>query len=308
MDQSRKSSRLYLLIASPFTLILAALLYLSLRKPPDPYYAGKPLSQHLIIFFGKPSPSLLLPPRSASLRQAQEPKAAEALHFLGSRAVPLLSYWLKDADSLTKRTGRTFCAKYGIRCPELFQDRSEIALSALSEIPEYVPPTVAPILENWLNNPAAAQKQRPLLFFLLRQALEAERPATPEQRERVLDGVCSIKLTSPNDREKLRRLADVIDQDSTLRNLRSLRKGTHAEKVGAAAFFRVYPTLPERVVPLLIPCLSSTNSVLQEESAKALGAYGPEAEKALPRLSNLLSHPKPYVAAAASNAVRNCQR
>src|SRR4051812_6829632 len=218
MEKGRtKTSRLYWFIACPFLLILLALLFTSLRKPPDPYYAGKPLSRHLIFLFGKPSPSL--PAIPAPMRHTAEVQAHEALHFLGSRAVPLLAYWLKDADSLTKRTGRAFCANYGIHSPELFDDRSEIALSAFLEIPEHVPPAVAPTLEGWLNNPAAAQKQRPLLFFLLRQALEAERPETVEQRERILDGVFAIKIDAPDDRAELRRLADMIDADWTVRNL-----------------------------------------------------------------------------------------
>jgi len=95
-----------------------------------------------------------------------------------------------------------------------------------------------------------------------------------------------------------------LDPDGTIVNLLYLESGIASEKPGAALYFRDKPRSPERVVPLLMTNLTLGGSGnLLRNLCDALAAYGTNATPALPQLTNLLTHPRPAVREAASNAV-----
>lgn len=94
-----------------------------------------------------------------------------------------------------------------------------------------------------------------------------------------------------------------LDPTGCIRNLLHLESTNDAAKVGAAMLFRDSPVMPERVVPLLIKILTSSNRALLERSAQALGSYGAQSKPALPLLTNLSHHPRPAVSRAALSAI-----
>lgn len=99
------------------------------------------------------------------------------------------------------------------------------------------------------------------------------------------------------------RAIEEIDPQRIFHPLLVLELGPLPNRVGAARELAELPRMPERAVPLLIANLSSTNRSVQEACAIALAKYEAQALPALPTLSNLLSHPRPRIRAAASNAL-----
>jgi hypothetical protein len=86
-------------------------------------------------------------------------------------------------------------------------------------------------------------------------------------------------------------------------NFLQLSSDQPSEQAAATYFFSSQPILASNVVPHLTSNISSTNTQLLEITAKALAAYGPAAQDALPELTALLIHPKKQVRNAASNAI-----
>ena len=100
-------------------------------------------------------------------------------------------------------------------------------------------------------------------------------------------------------------LITTLDTDGFLQNMLYLESGRPSERPAAALYFRDIRREPERIIPLLISNLAPTNSAnLLQNASEALGSYGTNAVSALPMLSNLVTHPRTYVAAAASNAIQ----
>jgi hypothetical protein len=206
-----------------------------------------------------------------------------------SSAAPVLISKLADADELQLLDIAPLLEKIIETASK--EDRARIAQSCV--------PLVPTLLERASHGAVAIGSSE--ITFLLKNILqygrfdEAQREALLQQIV-VSAGPDSSPWTSD-------RLADALDSDYTLRNELLLRSGISSKQSSAAEFFRTNPVKPDRIIPLLRSCLSSTNRNLVEQSAKALGAYGAAATDVLPELRALLLQTSGYVVNAASNAI-----
>lgn len=142
---------------------------------PEPLYNGKALSDYLYAaydpnlltpfgpsygFAGSLAPGPALPPKVF----AAQSDAREALKGLGPKAAPLLTAWLKEADSSVKQRARKISAKYRLPSLRIFADRRSIAIHALSQMP-VASVDVIEFLDDWLRT--GGEQERDLAFALL---------------------------------------------------------------------------------------------------------------------------------------------
>ncbi|HEX7859228.1 MAG TPA: HEAT repeat domain-containing protein [Verrucomicrobiae bacterium] len=317
------------LLALSAVLLLAVLAYAVARftAPDDPLYGGEPLSSHLHALYGLPP---TIRNRTASPKQlaqfdARERKRTNARNVLvavqpGREALPLLTNWLAS-------TPPKWQVKLGERLRQHNADylhwsvnRQSLAWSFLAEFPIDAGRELIPYF--YLAKTNANERDYRIACIAMSSILSKGKNTDPDIALRVLmpllyesrdDSAAKVlrptasplwvghlQFFSPYSVE---RAIDTIDPQRTLRPLYILEIGPLPARVGAAMELADSPRLHERSVPLLIANLSCTNRSVQERCAIALGKYGPTAAPALPALSNLLAHPRPYVRKAASYAI-----
>jgi hypothetical protein len=326
--------------ASILLFALALAFYIPTHRVPDPLYRGQRLSHILdqpTRIWSAPTGRLI------TLSSNSSGSALPALQELGPRSLPLLISWLQERDCPFKIRGRKLCARFRFPIPALFQCRTDVAMFWLGFIPQHASsaapelilmltnpdelqsleivtlldkivetankedrariaqsflPLVPPLLERASRGPVSVSSSE--IASLLTKTLPYGR-FNSTQRESLLRQI--MASTANGSPWTFDRLADRLDPDYTLRNELLLRSEIPIKQSSAAEFFRSNPVKPDRIIPLLRSCLSSTDYTLIEQSAKALGAYRTEATNVLPELRALLRHPSSYVVNSASNAI-----
>jgi hypothetical protein len=292
-------------------------------QPEDPLYAGTPLSVHLYSLYA-PQPRLRGPLLTASNTPSARAIAAWRADGLkrnaarqvlssvrpGREALPLLTHWLATKPLPWKLKLGERLRSYNADYLNLSVDRRAVAINFLFEFPLGAANELRPHLEaaisstndiellqigsafirnlNGATDIAVEDALRVLMAFKYR--FQGESPfGVPNFRPFTLFEIDGAILR--------------LDPQRIFLPLYVLEFGPVPERVGAAMELAAFPRLPDRAVPLLLNNLSSTNRSVQEQCAKALSQYGGQARIALPALTNLLSHSKPRVQIAASNAI-----
>lgn len=307
-------------------------------RAPDPKYNGRRLSSHLykghapLVLAGLPSSNQL------ALLRNRYGETSEALRALGPEAVPLLDEWLRTTDQPWRASIAKLLQKRQINWPWFSApSRRYMAFRALWDVRGHATLVTPTLLEIAKTGSLREQSEALIgLDMILNSAPDKDRDWILDQVEPCVETIISMAQSRPSnaaienllttvyryrppaDKEKtvIRLLSldppiadqviDSLDRNGQMRNMGYLNypgEDPTGLKVGAAIFFRDAPVLPEKVVPLLMRGLDSTNCALIERCAQALGAYGVHSVETLPKLSNLVSHPRPYVAKAAIEAI-----
>lgn len=302
-----------ILLLSFLALGLATIIYVRFfTGPSDAYIEGARLSEHLIEAFNPAYQPFgrLLPGRDPEKRQrsieAFEKAPAEKCAFL-------LLAWIEYQETAWRPYLARKARQWGYPIRRLEVDYRSTALRAL-----------------WHRPVESAALVEPLMRLLTNQEPSYYYPPTPSHALGILEKMLATNLKC--DREEIAgrfvalaeefaaRPANPYDPFSNMvsalercvrlckpeegeYNLLLIRCASEPRKAGAAWALGESGQIPEKAVPVLIECLSSTNKALVERSAQALGKYGAVAKAALPKLAELVSHKSRLVRSAASNAV-----
>ncbi|HEX7859312.1 MAG TPA: hypothetical protein VF773_03225 [Verrucomicrobiae bacterium] len=326
-----KSKRRRLLVS----LVLIALLLTAFAftfnqtRAPDPLYEGKPLSAWLTAY--GPNTALTWPRKS-------HPSDA-AIQALGTNCFPAIIARLRVRDSFAKRQlirlARTL--RLPIKISSQYRAHAE-ALAALGTLRTTAIPIIPHLADAvgtmdlghqinagfWLSSlgPDAEGAIPAFLKIVTNQAELHGRPYAVStlseigaRRRDLILPILQQALTDPNWAVRQQAAAELTRNqwdtnnpyasppDYNETNLLQLASTNPSEQIAATYYFSSQPILASNVVPHLITNIASTNTQLLEITAKALAAYGPAAQNALPELTNLLTHPKKHVRNAASNAI-----
>jgi len=329
----RSKRLLYICLAA----IVLAAFFLSFRRiadaPTDPVYGGVPFSTHLYTLYA-PLLSLRIPVSAQDFAeiQAQAKKQAASRATLdmvfrysgtslagmdlrvGTEAIPLITNWLAAAPlegwrlSAAKRLSSFF--------PNLSANRQLIAWTFLRDYPVRLGDSTLSIFHCGLTNKNRRVQTAAAQAF--GQQLRSGMKVDKDVALRLLYPLSSYALSGAFDEpryggdgfvwgapmpEQVRNIVDGLDPRRDLIPLYTLEMGVVHARVGAAEELARNPRYPERAVPLLITNLGSTNRSVIESCACALGAYGPQAQSALPALQLVLEHPRERIRVAASNAI-----
>jgi HEAT repeat protein len=84
--------------------------------------------------------------------------------------------------------------------------------------------------------------------------------------------------------------------------IQATQSGSEGTACGAIQVLGLFHTDAEKVVPALVAALASHKSVVREDAARSLAAFGPQAAPAIPKLQALTNDPA--VRKAALRALR----
>lgn len=335
-----KRPRLILLAlaASAFSLWLLSFVNLG---PPDPVYGGVALSDHLYTIYTPPRiAGLATDPVVRAKYIADDKKRAASREVLGVRqslwaqpwegmlkpdvplrvgpeAIPLLTNWLAAPPPPAWRVAVSDRISRFANIPQLAADRRLIAWKFLAEYPLTLDDPRLAIFISGLTD--TNRVIRVSAIMALRRGI-GQMSLDKDETFRALYPLSSLHQSAqpPNENaprttysgywfapvaDQLRDLLVRLDPARELLPLYTLEMGQIPARVGAAEELAQRPRLPERAVPLLVANLGSSNRSVIERCAVALAGYGPEAAPAVPRLQELLDHPRERVRVAASNSL-----
>lgn len=343
----RQKTILRLLLA--LCLLVPLIIWATLRffaQPPDPSYAGVPLSTHLYrIYAPRPFPTAPLSPQEIAKLQAKH-LAVQKLRVdsrlalgipepivpgyvtgrtlpptLGPGALPLITNWLATPPPSGWRLKFLTQLQRFIDRPDLTVNRRLIAMSFLTEFPLPIEDPKLTLFATMFAGTNLMEKGMALatVSSLVNRGMKVD----TDTALRMLFPISSLSsVTNVSTRHRFSelyffygdsrtsadRIIDAIDPRRDLVPLYILEMGPAPARVGAAMELREKPRHPERAIPLLVTNLSSTNRSVIENCVLALGAYGPQARAALPTLTNLLQHPRERIRLATSNTIVAIQR
>jgi hypothetical protein len=291
-------------------------------SPHDPVIGELRFSDHLLRAYTPfPWNRQNRPPNATEFKQHQtnlslRASSRRALSKAGPEVLPLITNWLATDTPSWKSNLQVGLQARGYDFPRLTANRRSIAWQFLAENPMEIGSDALPLFAIAVTNGSprdafyASQAISRLFGNIDHLDVEASlRILLPlYQNLQTVTGGKSFgfePMATPQSflAMSIERCIQQLDPQYLYRPLLVLELGPTPERVGAAMNLADFPRFPGRAIPLLITNLNSTNRAVQENCARALGKFGPQARPALPALTNLLTHPRDFVRLAASNAI-----
>jgi hypothetical protein len=267
-----------------------------LKRPADPVYAGRPLSEWVLSY------GYLTPPEGTQ----SENDADEALRRAGTNAIPYLLKWMRCEAPAWKRGVRAVAPPsvqdaLKVDQPtsaEMLADKSVRAFGALGTNGLVVMPALVEMMRN-TNAPDTARRAMQCLAALgtngLAPLISVIEDMEYPSRWRAILAVRRVHTNA----ESKEVLGPVLLRCAT-------DPAGNVLSIGLASLWLSDVKYePSVSIPALARILTNTTAGenARRLAAKAIGGYGALAAEALPTLTNALVDPAPAIGRAASNAI-----
>jgi len=260
--------------------VMSGAVLLIVLLPREPSYEGKSLSYWL---------------RQCDSSQRTLPETfKEALHQMGTNALPHLVARLGKKDSRMKVWALNFCRRHNWRQPALlrpaWKDQNAAAL-ALSELGESASSHVSEIAKH-LSDYDTSLLVAPVLVSIGQRAIPAltNALATPDAAIRI-NIAFALRRLGPNAGTAIPTLiACLYDRDYRVRSSAATALGNINQE-------------PQIVLPALAVCLSQSDPVTQHNALEAIGQFKEAASSVLPDVLRAMQDPEKNVRFSAAKCI-----
>ena len=237
------------MLAALFLAALAVLLALQRNRPPDPLYQGKPLS-YWLAGYDQANFRIKHPNPPAMPTWAE---ANEAIRHLGTDSLPLLLDMLRQPNPTPKdRVAMTIRKRFFAKAPPSWLALDNPGLKSLYGLQAL--------------GPAASNAVPQLIVIFDNDHSSFQHDAVP----------LVLRSIGPPASQAMPSLVQALNENRVgAGNVFIAIQGIHAE--------------PQLAVPALIKYLNNSDWAIRAFAANALGAYGKDAQSAVPALTELCS-------------------